>query len=233
MKTLLSLIILFQFFAMMACGQPGKQFTDSFSESNCTFSATGRNEYFILEPGYQLTLQGIKNGDTTKLVITVLDQTKTVNNVVTRVVEENESVNNKTVEISRNYFAICSQTNTVFYFGEDVDIYKNGAIVNHEGAWIAEGKNRMGIQMPGVVLLGSRYYQEIAPGVAMDRAEIVSIDTKLATPAGNYTNCLKILETNGLKPLEKEYKFYAKGIGLIKDEDLLLVKYGFINKGNR
>jgi len=35
-------------------------------------------------------------------------------------------------------------------------------------------------------LLGSRYYQEIAPGVAMDRAEVLSITDTLATPAGYF-----------------------------------------------
>ena len=28
--------------------------------------------------------------------------------------------------------------------------------------------------------------------------------------------------------LEKEYKIYAGGIGLVKDDELLLVKYGFV-----
>ena len=82
--------------------------------------------------------------------------------------------------------------------------------------------------MPGVYLLGSRYYQEIAPGIAMDRAEIISISETYKTPAGNFTNCLKTEETSGLKPKEKEYKHYAPGIGLIQDENLLLVKYGYV-----
>ena len=32
-----------------------------------------------------------------------------------------------------------------------------------------------GIVMPGSFLLGSRYYQEIAPDVAMDRAENIGV----------------------------------------------------------
>jgi hypothetical protein len=45
------------------------------------------------------------------------------------------------IEISRNYFAQ-TQTGpapgTVCYFGENVDIYEDGEIVSHEGAWRAE-----------------------------------------------------------------------------------------------
>ena len=105
-------------------------------------------------------------------------------------------------------------------------MYKNGKIINHEGAWIAEGNNRAGIIMPGIVLIGARFYNEMAPGVAMDRVEIISISNTLQTPAGTFYNCLKTEETTPLEP--KEYKLFTPGIGLIKDGDLLLTKYGFV-----
>lgn len=205
-----------------------KEFTSSLMQEGCTFTTSGRNTYFILEPGYQLTLEGTEKNDSTRLVITVLNETKKIGGIETRVVEENESVNGKTVEISRNYFALCTQTNSIYYFGEEVDIYKNGKIINHDGAWVAEGANKAGIGLPGLFLLGSRYYQEMAPGVAMDRAEIMSISETLQTPAGKYVNVLKVEETTALDSKDISYKLYAPGIGLIKDDHLLLVRYGFI-----
>jgi len=230
MKKLIYFGIL-SFLFMQACGQTaGKKFTDEFKIDSCRFSTTGRNSFFILEPGYQLVLQGNEEGNSVRLVITVLNQTKKVGKIETRIVEENESENGKTIEISRNYFAICQQTGSVFYFGEDVDIYENGKVVNHEGAWLAVGKNKAGVIMPGESLIGARYYQEIAPGVAMDRAEILAIDETVRTPAGNFSNCLKTEESNSLKPKEKEMKFYAPGVGLVKEENLVLVKYGFIQQ---
>lgn len=203
-------------------------FTKSLMQDSCKFNTTGKNTYFILEPGYQLVLEGKEGQDTLRLVITVLNETKKINNVDTRIVEESESVNGRTTEISRNYFAFCEQTSSVYYFGEDVDIYKKGTVTSHTGSWIAEGENKAGLIMPGLILLGSRYYQEIAPEKAMDKAEIVSLTQALQTPAGYFTNCLKTEETTDLNPKEKEFKLYAPGIGLIKDENLLLVKYGFI-----
>lgn len=216
-----------------------RPFTESFMLDSCTMQSTGRNTYFILEPGYQLKLQGIDEGDTVRLIITVLNETKMIGNTETRIVEENESVNGKQVEISRNYFAFCKDTKNIFYYGEDVDIYKEGKVVKSSDGWIvydpsesktrgAENKNKPGLIMPGTYLLGSRYYQEIAPNVAMDRAEIISISETLKTPAGTFINCLKTEETTPLEPKEKEYKIYAPGIGLIKDENLLLVEYGFV-----
>jgi len=220
-------ILLIQF---TACAQTkDKQFTESLMQDRCSFMTTGRNSYFILEPGYQLILEGHEDKDSVRLVITVLNETRKIGNVETRVAEENESVNGKTIEISRNYFAFCKETSSIYYFGEEVDMYKDGKIVSHEGAWIAEGKNKAGVMMPGLILLGGRYYQEIAPDIAMDRAEIISMNEKLNTTAGFFSNCLKIEETTPLEPKNKEYKFYVPGIGLIRDGDLLLVKYGFIN----
>lgn len=223
---LMSLLLL----GFVGVSAQSRQFTEDLMQDGddgggCTFESTGRNRYFILEPGYQLTLESRNAG----LVITVLSETRKIGNVETRVVEENESEDGKTVEISRNFFAFCRQTGSVYYFGEEVDIYKNGKIVGHEGVWLAGGKNRAGLIMPGLVLLGARYYQEIAPGIAMDRAEIISTGQIRRTPAGSFTNCLKTEETNALSPKEKEYKFYAPGVGLVQEEDLLLTKYGFIS----
>ena len=116
-------------------------FTDSFMTGRCTFSSRGRNPYFILEPGYRLTLESQAKGEHVVLTITVLHEVLTVDGVETRIVEERETVNDELEEVSRNYFALCEPTNTVFYFGEDVDNYKDGAIDNHDGSWRAGVKS--------------------------------------------------------------------------------------------
>ena len=198
----------------------------SFDLENCDFASTGKNSYFILEPGYQVILEGEEDGEKLQLVMTVLNETKVVDGIETRAVEEKETEGGNLVEVSRNYFAICKPTNNAIYFGEDVDMYEDGEIVSHEGAWLA-GQNsaKAGMIMPDKVEVGLKYYQEIAPGIAEDRAEIVSVNDTLDTPAGTFEQVLKTEETNPLKPGEKEFKFYALGIGLIQDEAIKLVKY--------
>jgi len=199
----------------------GKKWTNSFDIENRTFSSIGQNRFFILEPGYQLVLQS----DEEKVIITVLNETKLIGNIETRVVEEREEENGELKEVSRNFFAICKEHGDVFYFGEEVDDYEDGKIVSHSGAWRADEKDsKAGIIMPGTILLGARHYQEIAPN-AMDRAEIVSDNITMETPAGTFKNCIRIEETSGLDPDDKCYKIYAPGIGLIQDEDLLLTRY--------
>lgn len=161
----------------------------------------------------------------------MLDETVKVGNVTTRVVEEREWKNENLIEVSRNFFAICTDTKDVFYFGEEVDDYKDGQITGHGGAWRADQPGtKPGLIMPGSPRVGMKYYQEIAPRVAMDRAEVINLEANLKTPAGTFRNCLKTQEGSALKPQEKEFKIYAAGIGLIKDGDMLLTKHGFIDK---
>ena len=96
--------------------------------------------------------------------------------------------------------------------------------MSHEGAWLS-GVNgaRYGLIMPGIFLLGSRYYQEVAPGVALDRAENVSMTEEVVTPAGTFPNSVKIKETTPLEPRAKDFKFYAPGVGLVKSNKLVLM----------
>lgn len=85
--------------------------------------------------------------------------------------------------------------------------------------------------MPGLPLLGARYHQEVAPGTAMDRAEIVGLDEAVVTPAGEFRGCLRVEETTPLEPDEREYKLYAPGIGLVQDGALRLIRYGRVADG--
>jgi len=198
------------------CQADSTPWMEEFGIDKADLAPTGTNPYFILEPGYQLYLKG-KKGD---LTITVLDETKTIDGVETRVVEERETEDGKVSEVSRNYFAISKTNNSVFYFGED-----------QGGAWHAgENGAKPGLIMPGLILLGGRHYQEIAPKVAMDRAEIVSMSETLQVPAGKFDNVLKVEESTPLEPFSKEYKYYARGVGLLKDGDMELVKYEFVKK---
>jgi hypothetical protein len=190
-----------------------------FDVNKADLADSGRNEYFILEPGYRLYY----THDKENLTITVLNETKIVDGVKTRVVEERETKNGQLTEVSRNYYAIDTKSKAVYYFGEDVNTYKDGKVVGHEGAWLAGANNKFGLMMPGKPKAGDKFYQEIAPDVAMDRSEILSITEEMTTPAGTYKNCLHVKDGSKLESGTSD-KWYAPGIGLIKDASLLLVK---------
>lgn len=198
---------------------------EEFGISKCNLVTTGRNPYFIMEPGFQLALES----EDTKLHITVLDDTKQIDGVLTRVVEEREWKDGNLHEVARNYFAMCEQTKDVFYFGEDVDYYVDGKVTKHDGTWHAgENGNKAGLIMPGTPKPKMKYYQEMAPGIAMDRAEIVSMSEICKTTAGTFSKCMKVKEGTAIDITAREYKYHAPDIGLIRDDDLKLVKYGFV-----
>jgi len=211
--------------AIADCSGP---YTRDFRLGDCTFVNTGRNPFFVLDPGYWLQLEGTEGRKLVELTITVLGDTELVDGVDTRVVEERELKNGVLAEVSRNFFAICSETNSVVYFGEDVDIYANDGvtIISHEGAWRAgiDGA-QAGIIMPGTFLLGSRYFQEIAPGIAMDRACNTGMNLTMVTSAGTFSGCVKVRETTPLEPDVVSKKVYCPGIGLVKDGSLTLVNW--------
>jgi hypothetical protein len=222
-------------FTVFACATAlaagGKEsFTEVFAVDKADLAVTGTNRFFILAPGHQSVLEGNEGGKHVVLTITVLNETRLVDGVETRVVVEHETANGQVVEVSSNYFAISKRTADVFYFGEDVDMFKNGMMTSHEGAWLS-GVNgaHFGMQMPGTPLLGARYYQELAPKAAMDRAEVKSLNDKLETPAGKFEHCLNTEETSAIES-GRETKLYAPGVGLIFDGSLKLTRHGFINQ---
>jgi hypothetical protein len=203
-----------------------------------TFSLTIDNPYFPLPVGQQWVYSGREQGEAVGLQITVLDQTETLRfrggrNVTTRVVEEVEWADanangvidegESLIEVSRNYFAQ-TQDGTVCYFGEAVDIYEDGEIVSHEGAWRADARgNAPGIFMPAEPQPGMTFQQELAPGVAEDQATILKFGT-VKTPAGTFTNAITVRDFNPLDG-SRGAKAYAPNVGLVVDGPLQLISY--------
>ena len=200
---------------------------DSFPIDSYTMTAEGQNPYWGLKPGRFVVLASIETDGSELVVISVLDETEMVDGVETRVIEEREYEDGELAEISRNFFAMAEETGDVFYFGEDVDYYKDGEIVAHDGEWRAGKDNaRAGLYMPVKPVVGMKYYMEVAPEAAMDRAEIIDTDATVETPGGVFRNSLLITESSPLEPDDESYKRYAPKIGMIYDDGLELYKYG-------
>jgi len=203
--------------------QTGTSFQSVFRVDKRMLGTKGANPYFNLTVGYRLEYRDGNNTDT----LTVLNETKVIDGVETRVLEDREMKNGAPVEVTRDYYAIDPSTNDVYYFGEDVDTYKNGKVAGHEGAWLS-GVNgaKFGLMMPGAPKKGQKFYQEQAPGAGMDRAEILALDEKVTTPAGTFDNCIHVVETSDLEKSMRDHRWYRAGIGQVKDGKLLLVAHG-------
>jgi hypothetical protein len=187
--------------------------------TNEGFSLNSTNPYFPMDVGSEWVLEG---GDE-RVVVTVLDETETVAGVTTRVIEEREFEDGELTEVSRNFFAQASD-GTVCYFGEDVDNYEDGEVVSHESEWRADApESRPGIIMPADPRPGVSFRMEVAPDAA-DEGEIVEVGSSTEVPAGVFEDTVRLVESNPLEDEEGE-KVYARGIGMIVDEDLELVSH--------
>jgi hypothetical protein len=210
------------------------EFTRDFPLASCSFIPARGNPYFPIVPGRQgyfsnaACVAAGKCDSLTELWITMEPDVRRIplfdqRPVIARVMEERETENGDLVEISRNFVADCFPSHDVYYFGEEVDIYAGGKIVDHEGAWIAGVHGaKPGILMPeDGFMVGSRYFQELAPGIAMDRAEHKRAGFSMRVPAGKFDDCVEVEETT---PLERgtSTKVYCRGVGLVKDDDVEL-----------
>jgi hypothetical protein len=213
---------------------PDPAFTSSFMAERCRFSTTGQNPFFPLRPGWRVVLESEEE----MAIVTVLHETRRVDGVRTRVVEELEYEKDGDelvpVERSLNFMAQCRETGSVHYFGEDVFFFdEDGNEIPGTGGWQA-GRNgaRAGILMPGTILVGGGYYQEIAPeDEALDKGRIVALEEscevgELAFEGG----CARIVDSSDCDPGAADEKVYAAGIGNVEDEDLEVTSFGFVRR---
>lgn len=223
-KTLILLAVIW-LLAGPASAEDG--FESTFDIDRYTLSADGDNRYWSLRPGRYVVLGDLAPDGSELVVISVLEETEMIDGIETRVIEEREFEDGQLVEVSRNFFARAEETDDIYYFGEDVDYYEDGEIVGHEGEWRA-GVNdaRPGLYMPARPAVGMKFYMEIAPQDAMDRAEIFETGATCETPVRDFGDCLIVTESSPLEPGDESYKRYAPGVGMIHDDGLDLYKEG-------
>jgi hypothetical protein len=215
---------------------PDPEFTSSFLERRCKFKTKGENPFLPLRPGWQVVLESEEG----VAVTTVLRETRKVDGVRTRVVEELEFERDGEelvpVERSLNFLAYCEQTGSIHYFGEEVFFFdEEGNPIPGTGAWRAgEDGARPGILMPGTLLVGGGYYQEIAPeSPALDKGRIAAIHD--GCEAGSFAfdrPCVEIVDTTDCDPGAEDRKVYAAGVGNVVDEDLEVTSFGFVDVGD-
>jgi hypothetical protein len=129
--------------------------------------------------------------------------------------EDREFENGQLAEVTLDYFAQADD-GTVYYLGEDVDEYKGGKVVGHSGAWLLGQQTQTpGVILPGKPKVGDQFRAEDVAPITTEDNEIISLKEKVTVPAGSYKNCLKVKEM--LSDGGIEYKYYAKGVGCIRE----------------
>ncbi len=189
-------------------------------------SATIDHPYLPMAPGTTWTYTAETEEGTETTVVEVLDETRTVAGVEARVVRDRVFMDGMLVEDTRDWFAQDDEGN-VWYMGEAVDNYEyddegNLLEVTHEGAWEA-GKDgaQAGILIKADPAVGDSYRQEFLEGVAEDMAEVQALGVTVELENGvEYEGCVQTLEWNPLEEDSEEYKYYAPGVGVVKEEEV-------------
>jgi hypothetical protein len=189
------------------------------------FTPGSNNPYFPLVPGTTFhyesrTKDGLETQD-----FTVTSNTKIIQGVTTRVVEDIVRLEGVIIEHTFDWFAQNQVTGDVWYFGEDTRQFDpvTGKLIGREGSWQSGRKGaQAGIIMWGdpAAHVGETYSEEVAPGVAEDMARVVSLDARARVPYGSFDGCLKTENFTPLEPDLREEKYYCPSVGLVLEVTL-------------
>jgi hypothetical protein len=178
------------------------------------------NPYLPLVPGTRWVYEATSTGGDERIVVTVTDRTRMVAGVTATVVRDRvTTVDGQLVEDTFDWFAQDVDGN-VWYFGEDTTAFEDGK-PNPAGSWEAGVDGAMaGVVMPAQPRVGDSYAQEFYEGEAEDRGEVLALDATVTVPYGSYQDVLKTKDTTPLEPGLVEHKYYARGIGVVFEEDV-------------
>jgi hypothetical protein len=184
------------------------------------FSPTIDNRYFPLHPGMTFHLRGTAENGTTPQAdsVVVTSRTAPILGVDSRAVRDTVYSRGKPIERTYDYYAQ-DRAGNVWYMGEDARDYRNGRFAKASDSW----RGGVGTAEPGIIMpahpapSGGSYRQEYLPGHAMDQARVVGPSGTVNTPAGTFKGTLTTIETSVLEPGLSEQKWYAAGVGEIKE----------------
>ncbi|MGK2861606.1 MAG: hypothetical protein ACSLE0_06705 [Chitinophagaceae bacterium] len=176
------------------------------------------NPYFPVTAGKKYIYEGQTQDGLERIEEQRLTSTKIILGIPCIIVNFKAFLNGTLIEEAWDWYAQDNEGN-VWYFGEDVNNYNsNGSLKDHAGSWQAGVDGAQpGTIMPANVKKGMAYREEYYFNHAEDRAEIIETGLTVTTPMGIFTNCIQTRNWTELEPDLNENKFYAPGIGLIKE----------------
>ena len=183
-------------------------FSDPTSITNPLFSRDTRSQIIQL---------GAEGKDELRFEITYLPDTKLVKwngqRVETRVTHFVAYMNGRILEVATDFYAQADD-GSVWYFGENVDNYVNGVIVDHEGTWLAGKDGPPGMIMPADPQVGDVYRPENIPGLVFEEVTVKRAGVTVYGPRGRVPGAVFVQER--LMDGTIEDKIFAPGYGEFK-----------------
>lgn len=186
------------------------------------FNHPQANPYFPLEPGTVSRYRGTDEGERFREKVVVTHKTKTVDGVRTTVVlDVLRRADGTLAEKTHDWYAADNDGN-VWYFGERTATYdEHGDIESREGSWEAGVDGAVaGKIMPADPRPSTAYRQELYRGHAEDQAWIVQRNARVNVPYGRLDHVVRSFEWSRIEPHVLSVKFYAPGLGIVREKDL-------------
>jgi len=175
------------------------------------------NPFWPMKPGSRWVFRETDaEGAVSRVVVTVLDKTKTIaNGVEARIVHDQATEEGQVLEDTYDWYAQDADGN-LWYLGEDTTEYENGKPKTKEGSWEAGVDGALpGIIMPANPQVGMTYREEYYKGHAEDGASILYTDAFAKVPGGRFEHGVQTRNTSAIEPDVVEEKIYAEGVGVV------------------
>ena len=211
---------------LLSCKKDKTRLIDSsykpdISISKFTNSTVITNPYFPVPAGKKYIYEGETEDGLERIEEQRLPNTKTILGITCVIVNFKAYMDRTLIDEAWDWYAQDNEGN-VWYFGEAVDNYNtDGSLKDHAGSWEAGVDGAQpGTIMPANPQTGMKYREEYYFNHAEDLAEIAATGQTVTIPLGTYTNCIKTKNWTELEPDAIENKYYAPGIGLVKEENV-------------
>jgi hypothetical protein len=183
------------------------------------FSARVDNPWYPLKPGSTYIYQGVKDGESSREVMTVTRRTKVVNGVPCVVIQDLLYLRGRLEERTFDWYSQDAKGN-VWYFGEKTaELDKNGKVTSTAGSWKAGvGGARAGIFMFAHPRPGRWARQEYYKGQAEDHFKVLSMRVSVTVPYISTTHAMLTKEWTPLEPGVIDHKYYVRGIGTVLEQ---------------
>ena len=173
------------------------------------FSTKITNPFFTLPVGRKFSYQSETPEGLERIELEIMKSDKVIMGVATVLYRDKVWVGDELIEDTHDYLAQDAVGN-VWYFGEEVNNFKAGQLVDHKGSWIAGEDGALpGIWIKATPVVGDSYKQEYYKGKAEDMTDVVAINQTVITQLATYTDCVKMYDWSPLEPTAKENKYYC------------------------
>jgi len=162
----------------------------------------------------QVIYGGQVDGKPLRTEFTLLPGTKTITwdgqRVETVILQYLNYLDGRIEEVALDWFAQADD-GAVWYFGEDVFNYANGAVADTKGSWIAGKGGPPAMIMPASPKVGNVYRSENIPAVVFEEVTVKTVGQTVQGPSGPVSGALTASELHF--DGKREDKVFAPGYG--------------------